>query len=224
MPSIPPVPGHKPDVPDSFFDRLLRGFADDDIRNFLTGSENMVPYMYRDTKNKITIGVGHLIENEDRATQLPFEHRVDKDTPGPRANRSEIIQAYRNLPSQKMGVPEGEMYPASRFDPASNPLAPLYVDEKILNTYLDDDIRNHRRELETRIPHFDTFPPSARKALLDMQFNMGYPNFSAQKWPRLFEAIDGQDWTTAAEQSRRKDVDQSRNNLIFDLFRRAVEE
>jgi GH24 family phage-related lysozyme (muramidase) len=57
-------------------------------------------------------------------------------------------------------------------------------------------------------------------ALLDMEFNMG-SNFTEQKWPSLYRAVEQRDWLKASQESHRYQVSRERNNDIQGKFEQA---
>ncbi|MCP4355941.1 MAG: hypothetical protein GY793_09995 [Proteobacteria bacterium] len=70
--------------------------------------------------------------------------------------------------------------------------------------HLKDDIKSLRK----KFPGFDDFPHEAKKALLDMEYNVGRGEFrekgSKIPWTQLFPAVQTEDWEKAASESGRK--------------------
>ena len=60
------------------------------------------------------------------------------------------------------------------------------------------------------ISGFDAFPNSAKTALIDMGFNLGLPKLG-RLFPKFNDAVNRKDWATAAEESHRTKIQDSRN-------------
>ncbi|MFB3133292.1 MAG: hypothetical protein ACE10K_12295, partial [Rhodothermales bacterium] len=57
------------------------------------GNELYVPYMYKDKKDNVTVGIGHKLKNADVAKVLPF---VERGT-NKKAHKNHIINAFNKV-------------------------------------------------------------------------------------------------------------------------------
>lgn len=74
---------------------------------------------------------------------------------------------------------------------------------------VDEDLREHVSEVRKKFPEFDTFPPAAQEALLDMQYNSG---LNPSEWPKLFGHVRNRNWLGAVGEVNRPQVDIDRND------------
>ncbi|MCB9988638.1 MAG: hypothetical protein H6868_04790 [Rhodospirillales bacterium] len=181
-----PRPAHKPDVPYAYSPEAMN----EDVKDFVRRNEDEKPYFYKDTKGNVTIGVGFMIPNEEKARELPLKIK------GRDATDSEKIDAYRRAKSY-LGKN------AEAFAPAASGLPDLQLDEGDISLMLDRRLREGVGHLQKQFPDFHTYPRSGRKALQDMEFQVGPTKFKEDVWKNLFPAVRARDWATAAKESRR---------------------
>lgn len=213
-----PDPGEDPNCrcwADPIADSILKGIPDDKILDFLEKSEDNVEYMYLDTKGNVTVGVGMMLPDEQAALHLPFRKKTPAGHYRP-ATEQDIRQAYRKVRQR----PFGPRFGKKTFKPSpANGLDDVRITKAEGQQALRQRLPHDVQILRQKFKGFDTFPPTVRKALIDMLYNLGSGNFSRSKWPKLFEAIDARNWAEAARQSHRKDIQEDRNHHIDDLFR-----
>jgi GH24 family phage-related lysozyme (muramidase) len=167
--------------------------------------EGCVPWMYRDTVGKVTVGVGLMLPDSKAAEALPF-------VVGTRAaTREEIAAEYARVDAMAMGR-------ASAFykTPTSLVLTQQTIDAK-LNSVLagfEADLRGH-------FPHYDTLPDGVKIALLDMIYNLG-PAGLFKGFPHLVAAIQTGAWAHAAEHCIRRGPGPARNDWTRQQFLGAV--
>lgn len=205
-------------------------WMDKSVVDNIKKNEGSTPHMYLDTKGNVTVGVGKMIPDADAAKSLQF--RIDDQENGRYATSSEIENAFDKVKSDLSGQNEGANY----FNPSKNDkFDKLYIDIDAQDNLFHEDLDRSKQELEKKFSEFDAFPKSAKAALLDMQFNMGDTKFQTETyndatktfkpaWPKLFDAVDRQDWKAAGDESHRKDVSEDRNAEIKNLFYQADEE
>jgi GH24 family phage-related lysozyme (muramidase) len=167
--------------------------------------EGCVPWMYRDTVGKVTVGVGLMLPDAKAAEALPF-------VLGPRAATSQEIAAeYARVDAMALGR-------ASSFykTPASLELTQQTIDAK-LSSVLEGLEANLRAEF----PHYDTLPDAVKMALLDMIYNLG-PAGLFKGFPHLIAAVQTGAWSQAAEHCIRRGPGEARNNWTREQFLSAV--
>lgn len=208
--------------------QIITGIEDEKILEDLSRYEGKTNYMYLDTKGNVTIGIGRMIPHYSKVQNMPL--RLYENGRSERyATSSEAADAYTRVKKRKYG----DRYGANVYDPK--------IDKELMDVRLDDseiysmgheDATRSSHELREKFAEFDQFPPSAQRALLDMQFNLGDTKFQEEyydsrikkmksAWPKLFDAVKERDWLTAASQSHRKDIQEERNKFVYDLFKEA---
>ncbi|MBI2233987.1 MAG: peptidoglycan-binding protein [Micavibrio aeruginosavorus] len=204
---IPPVPEKKPEI--------ISGMSQEEIIDFFKRHEDQKNFMYLDHKGNVTVGAGHMIPNTEALQGLPFEFYDTKTEDSLNtASIEDVRRAFEIVRNQKIGKNiDAESYnPEDRGD-----LVNIRLPDADVNRRLIADLHYKVQEVRKKFPQFDTYPQKTKMALLDMQFNMGR-NFSRQKWSKLYKAVEGEDWLSAAKESNRKDVGRERNEEIRKFF------
>ena len=203
-------------------------WMDDDLKSWIKESEGTSDHMYKDSKGYVTIGHGHMIPDANAAKSIPF--RFDSRD-GRYATSSEVESAFGKVSNSKKRNNSKE-----GFSPDSNrEFDKIYLDEDEKDRLFQSDMKSSVSELYRRKDmKFDSYPNSAKKALFDMQFNMGSLNFSRVKpdgsggfkpaWPKMFDAMEKRDWKAVSKESHRVDVSEGRNQRTRELFMSADEE
>ena len=94
-------------------------------------------------------------------------------------------------------------------------LPEAYSDNK-----MKEHIANDISFLKGKIKDFGNKPQSVKRATIDMTYNLGQNGFS--KYKKMLKAIDDNDWATAAKESFRRGIGESRNKWTNDLFLEAL--
>ncbi|MGH9596486.1 MAG: hypothetical protein ACRD3K_06785 [Edaphobacter sp.] len=167
--------------------------------------EGCVPWMYRDTVGKVTVGVGLMLHDARTAQALPFVLGTRLATP------EEIAAEYARVDAMTMGR-------ASAFYkiPASLELTQQTIDAK-----LSAVLTGFESDLRTEFPRYDTLPDGVKMALLDMIYNLG-PAGLFRGFPHLVAAIQAGAWAQAAEHCMRRGPGAARNAWTRELFLSAV--
>jgi GH24 family phage-related lysozyme (muramidase) len=167
--------------------------------------EGCVPWMYRDTVGKVTVGVGLMLPDAKAAEALPFVLGARCATP------QEISAEYARVDAMALGR-------ASSFykTPASLELTQQTIDAKLSSV-----LEGFEAELRTEFPHYDTLPDSVKMALLDMIYNLG-PAGLFKGFPHLIAAVQTGAWSQAAEHCMRRGPGEARNNWTREQFLSAV--
>lgn len=167
--------------------------------------EGCVPWMYRDTVGKVTVGVGLMLPDAKAAESLPFLLGTRPATP------QEIAAEYARVDS----LPPAR---ASAFykSPTSLELPQQTIDEKLTAV-----LHNFETDLRAHLPHYDTLPDPIKLALLDMTYNLG-PAGLFKDFPHLIAAVQSGSWAEAAALCLRRGPSAARNNWTREQFLSAV--
>jgi GH24 family phage-related lysozyme (muramidase) len=152
-----------------------------------TGFEDDIPFMYRDKKGWVTVGVGQMIRDVNAAQRYPFETPL-----GAKATAAQIESDYRRVHA----IPAGLYAHRYRSD-SSLLLSEEYIQALLLTRLKEFDIalRSHYRR-------YDTFPEPVKLALLDMIYNLGGPKLFGS-FTEFEKAVNAQDWKSAADRCHR---------------------
>jgi GH24 family phage-related lysozyme (muramidase) len=167
--------------------------------------EGCVPWMYRDTVGKVTVGVGLMLPNAEAAQTLPFLANNRAATP------QEIAAEYARVDAMTMGK-------AATFYkiPTSLELIQQTIDAKLLAV-----LEGFEADLRAEFPTYDTFPDAIKLALLDMIYNLG-PAGLFKGFPHLVDAVQSGNWVQAAEHCTRRGPAPARNNWTKQQFLNVV--
>lgn len=92
-----------------------------------------------------------------------------------------------------------------------------------INKLLDSRISEFKKGLRQKFPKFDSYPETAKMAMLDMVFNVGVHGI-VTKFPRMKKTIEKSDWITAAKESNRPQASKARNDLVKKWFNEAAKQ
>ena len=163
--------------------------------------EGSIPWMYRDTVGKVTVGVGLMLPDAAAATRLPFQLNSQP------AAEAEIAAEFARVDALPMGRP------ALFYRSANQPELPQSaIDSLLLNV-----LTGFEGELKTRLPGYDALPDSVKLALLDMIYNLG-PAGLFNGYPRLLKAVTAGNWSQAAAQCERVGPGAARNQWTRRMF------
>jgi GH24 family phage-related lysozyme (muramidase) len=167
--------------------------------------EGCIPWMYRDTVGKVTVGVGLMLPDAKAAQALPFTLDTRPATP------EEIAAEYTRVDSMPLGR-------ASAFYKSPTTLE---LTQKTIDANLTSVLEGFEADLRTQLPHYDTLPDSVKMALLDMIYNLG-PAGLFKGFPHLIAAVDAGAWVQAAERCMRRGPSAARNAWTRQQFLDAV--
>lgn len=163
--------------------------------------EGCVPWMYRDTVGRVTVGVGLMLPDVAAARALEFT------TAGALASAEQIESEFARV----MALPEAR--PASFYKVASSPELPeSAVDGKLIAV-----LEAFERVLRERLNGYDSMPQTAKLALLDMAYNLG-PEGLFREYPRMMEAVGVGAWAKAAGECLRHGPGPVRNAWTKAMF------
>jgi GH24 family phage-related lysozyme (muramidase) len=167
--------------------------------------EGCVPWMYRDTAGKVTVGVGLMLPNEAAACALPFLMAA-----GP-ANLEQIAAEFARVDALAPGKP-----PAFYKAETSPELPQKFIDAKLSSVLTEIEATLHEK-----LPNYDKLPDGVKMALLDMAYNLG-PAGLLTGYPRMMDAIEKGAWSQAAAESAREGISAARNAWARQQFLSTV--
>jgi GH24 family phage-related lysozyme (muramidase) len=175
----------------------------DDYFEDLESHEGCTTWLYCDSRGFVTIGIGNLVASPSACAKLPFRRSSGKI-----ASVDEKYGAWARV--------------NDAFDKAKS--AAYY--RGLTNLRLTDAFVHalvaHRLEAEfipgvTRLcPGFANFPLPARRALVDMAYNLGVGGLGM--FPHMLAACNAGDWEMAAHQCHRSTCRDMRNAWTAQMF------
>ncbi len=174
----------------------------------LVAHEGEYSFLYIDTRGFVTVGIGNLVGSAQAAAALPFVRRSD----GKPATATEKIAAFNHV----KGKPAGRRARYYRI------FTDLDLPEASIKTLALGRLRNEFIPgLEAMFPKFDDFPLPARRALVDMAYNLGVGGL--RKFTKLVKSVNARDWAAAAKECHRSTCRASRNDWTRKQFEQAVQ-
>jgi GH24 family phage-related lysozyme (muramidase) len=187
--------------------------------------EGDIPFMYLDSVNKVTVGIGCLLSSVEDAEALGFVYREDLKADGSiakggarkgdTASKSAIAKDYQDVAGQA-----GQGWAAKSFKAVT--LLDLPTDA--IDSLFYGRVATFEQNLKGIFTDYDSFPAPAQLALMDMVFNLGTHGL-VSKFPALVEAAKKRDWSqAAAECHRKKPIPERRNSRTAELFSEAADD
>ena len=161
-----PVPRRKPDVPAWY------PLVDENMINFVKEHEHPVGHLYKDTENIVTMGIGFNVDKQPKKAHALGLYWADSNESitNRRASLKEVEEAFRRLKPMAQGLLADRYNPIRR---GNETLLNIRMRERDMNAFLRNTLESEEHMLRSKIRNFDLIPYSARKALLDMQYNIG---------------------------------------------------
>ena len=167
--------------------------------------EGCVPWMYRDTVGKITVGVGLMLPNPEAAQALPF---VVGTRP---AIAEEIAAEFARVDAMVAGKP------SSFYKLPSS----LQLPQQTIDAKLSAVLQQFENDLRTQLPHYDGLPDTVKMALLDMIYNLG-PSGLFKGFPHHMATVEAGAWVQAAAACMRRGPGPERNAWTRQQFLSAA--
>jgi hypothetical protein len=163
--------------------------------------------MYLDVKGLVTTAVGNLIDSPEAALTLPWADRYGSPA-APATVRAEwaMVKGLQSM--------------AKRGGLAFAAVTNLRLKAADIDQLVQTELSETAAHLAARAPFaaFESFPPPAQLALLDMAWNMG-PMFA---YPKLEAAATRGDWATCAAECATAGGPAARNDARKALFLAAI--
>ena len=177
----------------------------DEVRADFIMWEGEKPHMYLDTKGLVTVGVGKMLPNVAAAQALGFVRRSDKKS----ASAAEIETDFNEVSKQTKGKLASSYLKYTKLD------LPDEVIDDLLKTVVD----GFEADLQQAFAGYKTYPVAAKRALLDMIYNLGLVGLL--KFKKLKKSAEAGDWKKAASECRRNGPSDERNDWTRDRFLEA---
>jgi len=177
----------------------------------LKKAEGFIPYMYKDTRENVTVGIGHLLRTARVAKTLPFFVRGTQETASPQ----QIESAFDKVSQATLSGMAG----ARAFKSVSN----IDISEEVAKAHALKAMGRFIRRLSGAAfyPEMSTYPPTAQMALLDMTYTLGAAG-TRDKFKKFTGAVQRRDWRLAAVESHRRDVGPGRNEIVRTWLEEAL--
>jgi GH24 family phage-related lysozyme (muramidase) len=172
----------------------------------LKSFEGCVPWMYRDSVGKVTVGVGLMLPDAAAACALPF-HTAD----GSAATAEQIEAEFARVEALAMGK-----LPSFYRAAGSLELPEAAIDER-----LSALLAGFEATVRARLAGYDKLPDGVKMALLDMAYNLG-PAGLLEGYPRMIHAVEMGAWAQAAAECARGGINAARNAWTREQMLSAV--
>jgi GH24 family phage-related lysozyme (muramidase) len=176
----------------------------DDLRLF----EGSIPFMYLDTVSTVTIGVGTALFSASDTDSIKMV-----DANGATASTTAKRAAWKVV--QDVSSPRGTKQNAGANSFKTLTTLTILDDER--DRLLNAKIQEFYLDLVDIYPGFDSMPEPAKISLFDMIYNLGSGGIE-YKFPHFTKAVRARGWKTAADQSRRPQLSDRRNNATKNRF------
>ena len=163
--------------------------------------------MYVHARGGIRTGIGHRLPDAGAALALPWQHRAT----GRRATPSQVRAAFQQVRAQAAG------HPAPALQRASDLVLPAGFAADLATAHVERVVLPGLRKF---YPAFDSCPLPARRALIDMAFDLGLPRLAL--FHNLIAACRRGDFAAAADHCHRPGCQSARNVSTRNLFREAA--
>lgn len=169
--------------------------------NNLKRHEGFKNTMYKDSLGNITIGIGHLLATADMAAMLPFT-RTDH-----------ISHGHGDTDTEEQSLTADQIKTAfNRYKDDSNySIGQFHISNDSVIGQSIKDVQTTETGLRGLYSDYDDFSESRKMALIDMGFNLGVSKL-ATDFPKFNDAVNRGDWSTAAAESHRAGLDDSKNS------------
>ncbi len=167
--------------------------------------EGCVPWMYRDTVGRVTVGVGLMLPDAQAAQALPFLAGSQMATPAEAASEFARIHA---MPMAR----EASFYKVA---------GSLELTQETIHANLRMVLEGFEDDLRKEVSQYDGLPDGVKMALLDMVYNLG-PAGLFRGFPHLMAAVKAGEWAQAASCCARRGPGPVRNAWTREQFLGAV--
>lgn len=172
--------------------------------------EGYVDYMYLDTsekndKSKVTVGYGIMISSESAAAKIQFHIN------GKPATQSQIKQAWNQVYKSVSGI---NGYKHTYF----KSMTTVRITQEVAKDLTMNHIKNDLSKAQRAFPGFDTYPIPAQEAILDLAYNIGFEKEGIDGFHNFNRHIKNRDFASAAAESNRYQLADSRNKHVKDLL------
>lgn len=175
----------------------------DKVRILIKEGEGCVDHMHLNAVGKVTVGVGNMLKKPSSATSLRFI----AEATGEKASEQSIEEEFRLVSNQEAAHPP-KFY---------KEFTQLVLSDHDINQLLDMRLDKFESKLRMDFPKYDDYPEDAKLGLIDMAYNLGNKKL-LNKFSTFTNAARKSDWLTCANECRRKQIQESRNDMVRSLF------
>lgn len=122
------------------------------------------------------------------------------------ATYAEKLAAYNKFQELIEKKEYGQKYEASHYKSYS----PLRITSQTIDDLLNVHLLNDIARLSNGMPEFDALPIELQEVLVDIRYNTGA--ITEDRWPKLRQAIRDKNLSQIANEVKRSDVSDERNN------------
>jgi GH24 family phage-related lysozyme (muramidase) len=179
------------------------------IKEDIREHEGVVLHMYLDSVNKVTVGVGNLLPNLEAAQALPF---VQRKSPATKASADEIKTDWDSVklhPNKNLS--------ATAFAEYTTLILPEDFCWSLMKKRVDNEFLP---ALKRKYTDWNSFPIPAKRALLDMIYNLGSRGLSNYKV--MNSHVAKLEWDKVANNCNRPDLKAHRNNWTRERFKESM--
>lgn len=162
--------------------------------------EDRVNHFYLDGEGIVTVGIGCCVFD---AKTIHLRHKDD----GIVATPDELTKEFLMV----KGLPSGK--PASYYAMVCQ----LYMAEEEIDFLFTERLEETLSGLNHYVDKLNTYPDSARLALVDMAFNLGIAGLY-NKFPKFIAAFRAMDWNVCARECERNGIQPERNAWTRQTF------
>jgi GH24 family phage-related lysozyme (muramidase) len=166
--------------------------------------EGCTSWLYCDVRGFVTVGIGNLVASADAAKAYPFVHR---DT-NAWATDDEKAAGWQTIKDAFDATKSAAFYAGKCDLRLALDYVKSLVSTRLANEFIPGIVR--------LCPQFSTFPLPARRALVDMAYNLGVHGLGM--FPHMLAACNAGDWAMAAGQCHRSSCRDTRNAWTAQCF------
>ncbi|WP_201581123.1 hypothetical protein [Psychrobacter glacincola] len=170
--------------------------------------EGFYNHMYLDSaepKSLVTVGYGKMLSSADEATKYSFYFGNLS------ATDAQIKQAWRTVYNLVQGRNNNR---ASYFES----LTTIRMTEEDAKAITLAHIQGNLDSAREAFSEFDNYPVPAQEAILDMAYNLGISSTGISKFPSFNRHLKNKDFASAATESNRPQLRNSRNVHVRELL------
>jgi GH24 family phage-related lysozyme (muramidase) len=179
------------------------------IKADMQAHEALILHLYLDSVNKVTVGVGNMLPNLAAAQALAF---VKRKPPGGAATADDIKADWNAVNEHA-----GKNLAARSYAKYTALNLPAEVCWGLLKKRIDHE---YLPGLKRAYKDWDQYPLPAKRALLDMAYNLGLHGLS--KFKTMNGHVYKLAWDKAAEACERRGIPKERNNWTRARFHEAM--
>ena len=186
------------------------------LYEMLTQNEGIIPHLYLDTKNKVTVGIGTYLPSVEDAKKLIF---YDRQTLA-QATAEEIEADYKAVVA---ATPDPKTSPKGKKAESYASVTKLEMTPSDMGARWLADVKQFQSLLPSYFPGFKKYPVDARQAITDIAYQYGAKGAAVTAANgKLKELAEQGDWTEVAALCSQLEGGANRNAKRKVLFEAAA--